>query len=150
MTTSLIVTPNALLTCLTSASGTVKKTALTDFSRPRASGIIALDLRDNDQLVRAAAYASLADCRSPAALIDSVRFLPAAPTPSLRWRQPGYDPQEHFGGVLYLYLRGMAGERTPVVDGHPTGVFSWQPPIALVEAVSDLLDGHRPETLGAR
>ncbi len=68
----------------------------------------------------------------------------------LRWRQPGYDPQEHFGGVLYLYLRGMAGKRTPVVDGHPTGVFSWQPPIALVEAVSDLLDGHRPETLGAR
>jgi DNA gyrase subunit A len=31
--------------------GTVKKTALEDFSRPRASGIIALDLRQDDKLV---------------------------------------------------------------------------------------------------
>ncbi len=33
------------------ASGTVKKTPLQDFSRPRASGIIAVELRDDDQLV---------------------------------------------------------------------------------------------------
>ena len=33
------------------ASGTVKKTPLKDFSRPRASGIIAIELRDDDQLV---------------------------------------------------------------------------------------------------
>jgi DNA gyrase subunit A len=32
-------------------TGTVKKTALDEFSRPRASGIIALDLRQDDQLV---------------------------------------------------------------------------------------------------
>ena len=32
-------------------NGVVKKTSLSDFSRPRASGIIALDLRDNDFLV---------------------------------------------------------------------------------------------------
>jgi DNA gyrase subunit A len=31
--------------------GTVKKTPLSEFSRPRASGIIAVDLRDDDQLV---------------------------------------------------------------------------------------------------
>ena len=66
----------------------------------------------------------------------------------LRWRQPGYDPAVHFGGVLYLYLRGMAGPDTPTVDGHPTGVFSWQPPIALIEGVSDLLDGRRPTAAG--
>ena len=68
----------------------------------------------------------------------------------LRWRQPGYDPHVHFGGVLYLYLRGMAGPETPVIEGHPTGVFSWQPPIALVEAVSDLLDGRGPRAEGRR
>ena len=62
----------------------------------------------------------------------------------LRWRQPGYDPATHLGGVLYLYLRGMCGPDTPVVDGHPCGVFSWQPPVALVEALSDLLDGVAP------
>ncbi|UCE88793.1 MAG: DNA gyrase subunit A [Pseudomonadota bacterium] len=33
------------------ASGTVKKTPLRDFSRPRASGIIAVELRADDQLV---------------------------------------------------------------------------------------------------
>ncbi len=34
-----------------------------------------------------------------------------------------------------------AAPTTPLVDGHPTGVFSWQPPAALVGALSDLLDG---------
>jgi exodeoxyribonuclease V beta subunit len=61
----------------------------------------------------------------------------------LRWRQPGYDPARHLGGVLYLYLRGMCGPDTPEDDGHPAGVFSWQPPAALVTALSDLLDGVR-------
>jgi exodeoxyribonuclease V beta subunit len=59
----------------------------------------------------------------------------------LRWRQPGYDPERHLGGVLYLYLRGLCGPDTPVVDGQPCGVFVWRPPVALLEAVSDLLDG---------
>lgn len=59
----------------------------------------------------------------------------------LRWRQPGYDPEQHLGGVLYLYLRGMCGPDTPLVDGAPCGVFAWRPPVALVEELSDLLDG---------
>ncbi|WP_308121155.1 UvrD-helicase domain-containing protein [Paractinoplanes bogorensis] len=54
----------------------------------------------------------------------------------LRWRQPGYDPAQHLGGVLYLFLRGMCGPSTP-----STGVFSWSPPAALIEDLSDLLDG---------
>jgi exodeoxyribonuclease V beta subunit len=58
----------------------------------------------------------------------------------LRWRQPGYDPAVHLGGVLYLYVRGMCGPDTPVVGGHPAGVFSWLPPVSLVTALSDLLD----------
>jgi len=36
---------------MATSSGTVKKTALTEFSRQRASGIIAIELRDGDQLV---------------------------------------------------------------------------------------------------
>ncbi len=36
---------------MATASGTVKKTPLVDFSRPRSSGIIAVDLRDGDQLI---------------------------------------------------------------------------------------------------
>lgn len=60
----------------------------------------------------------------------------------LRWRLPDYDPDRHLGGVLYLYLRGMAGADAPVLDGNPTGVFSWRPPTALVLELSDLLDGE--------
>ena len=61
----------------------------------------------------------------------------------LRWRQPGYDPARHLGGVLYLFVRGMCGPQTPLTDGHPAGVFGWKPPAELVVAVSDLLDGRK-------
>jgi exodeoxyribonuclease V beta subunit len=59
----------------------------------------------------------------------------------LRWRLRGYDPEQHLGGVMYLYLRGMCGPSTP-----GSGVFSWKPPVALVESVSALLDGHGQQT----
>lgn len=36
---------------MATASGTVKKTALTEFSRPRTSGIIAVNLNDGDELI---------------------------------------------------------------------------------------------------
>lgn len=61
----------------------------------------------------------------------------------LRWRLPGYAPDTHLGGALYLFVRGMCGPSTPVVDGHPAGVFSWQPPAELVVALSDLLAAGR-------
>ena len=59
----------------------------------------------------------------------------------LRWRQPEYDPAIHLGGVLYLFVRGMAGPETPRMAGIPCGVFSWRPPSALVVELSELLDG---------
>ncbi len=55
----------------------------------------------------------------------------------LRWRQPDYDPEQHLGGVLYLFVRGMCGPDAPA------GVFSWQPPASLITALSDLLDAGR-------
>ncbi len=58
----------------------------------------------------------------------------------LRWRQPGYRADQHLGGALYLYVRGMSGVDNPVVDGEPCGVFGWRPPGALVEELSTLLD----------
>ena len=48
----------------------------------------------------------------------------------------------HIGGVLYLFVRGMSGPATPLVDGRPCGVFGWRPPVGLVTGLSDLLDGH--------
>ncbi len=57
----------------------------------------------------------------------------------LRWRQPGYDPEVHLGGVLYLFVRGMAGPATPRTAAGVAGVFEWRPPAALVTELSDLL-----------
>ncbi|MDO5498389.1 MAG: UvrD-helicase domain-containing protein [Propionibacteriaceae bacterium] len=59
----------------------------------------------------------------------------------LRWRLVDYDPDRDLGGIAYLFVRGMAGPDTPVVDGLPCGVFSWRPPAALVVELSDLLAG---------
>lgn len=61
----------------------------------------------------------------------------------LRQRLPGYAPETHLGGVGYLFVRGMAGPDTPVIDGATCGVFGWFPPAELVVAVSDLLGGRR-------
>jgi exodeoxyribonuclease V beta subunit len=58
----------------------------------------------------------------------------------LRWRLPGYSVAENLAGILYLFLRGMAGAETPVVDGGRCGVFAWQPPAELVVELSDVLD----------
>lgn len=55
----------------------------------------------------------------------------------LRWRQPGYDPATHLGGVQYLFVRGMVGPATPA----GCGVFAWTPPSPLVTGLSDLLAG---------
>ncbi len=52
----------------------------------------------------------------------------------LRWRLPGYSPDRHLAGVLYLFVRGMAGDSD-------AGVFAWRPPGALVQSLSDVLDG---------
>jgi exodeoxyribonuclease V beta subunit len=60
----------------------------------------------------------------------------------LRWRQPGYDPERHVGGILYLYVRGMCGPETPEVGGQPCGVFAWRPPAAMIVEMSALLDAE--------
>jgi exodeoxyribonuclease V beta subunit len=52
----------------------------------------------------------------------------------LRLRQPGFDYECHFGGVRYLFVRGMA----PATAAR-RGVHAWRPSAALVERVSALL-----------
>lgn len=59
----------------------------------------------------------------------------------LALRVSDYDPDRHLGGVGYLFVRGLAGPDTPVVDGASCGVFGWFPPSGLVLAASALLGG---------
>lgn len=59
----------------------------------------------------------------------------------LDWRLPGYDPQRHLGGVGYLFVRGMNGPDTPVIDGGRCGVFTWHPSADLIINASAVLEG---------
>ncbi len=61
----------------------------------------------------------------------------------LRWRLPGYDPGRNLAGALYLFVRGMSSPAFPRVGDRPCGVWSWRPPPALVESLSDLFDRGR-------
>jgi exodeoxyribonuclease V beta subunit len=54
----------------------------------------------------------------------------------LQWRLPGYDPHQHLGGSAYLFVRGMIGEDTPIVDGERCGVYRWAPPPAMIVDLS--------------
>jgi exodeoxyribonuclease V beta subunit len=59
----------------------------------------------------------------------------------LRARLPGYDYEKHFGGVLYLFVRGVRpGWRQE--DGTAAGVFHDVPPFALVQALDAALEGR--------
>ncbi len=59
---------------MATSAGTVKKTPLSQFSRPRTSGIIAIDLRDGDKLVDAAITDGEQDILLVASSGKSIRF----------------------------------------------------------------------------
>ncbi|MCZ7631500.1 MAG: hypothetical protein M5U19_21680 [Microthrixaceae bacterium] len=54
---------------------------------------------------------------------------------------PATTPDRHLGGIGYLFVRGMVGPGTPTVDGVPHGLAEWHPPAALIDDLSELLDG---------
>jgi exodeoxyribonuclease V beta subunit len=55
----------------------------------------------------------------------------------LSGRIPGYDYETHFGGVFYLFLRGIDGGRGP-----DFGIFRDRPPQLLIEGISQYLGGR--------
>jgi len=54
----------------------------------------------------------------------------------LQWRLPEYDPERHLGGSYYLFVRGMIGSETPVIDGERCGVYRWTPPAGMIVELS--------------
>ncbi len=53
---------------------------------------------------------------------------------------PGYDYETHFGGVLYLFVRGVRPGWQ--LDGRPAGVFHHRCPVATLNALDALLSGR--------
>lgn len=55
----------------------------------------------------------------------------------LRFRLPGYDYDQHFGGVRYLFCRGLDPSRAD-----SPGVFATKPARALIAALDELFQGE--------
>ncbi len=82
-------------------------------------------------------------CSAPTTALQALLYTVALHR-YLRWRLPGYDPERNLAGVLYLFLRGMTGPDTPRSTAAVRRV-RVAAPRALVEALSDVLDGRGPE-----
>jgi exodeoxyribonuclease V beta subunit len=60
----------------------------------------------------------------------------------LRWRLPGYRPERHLGGYVYVFLRGVPGPRpAAAVVGDVPGLFLEQPPLARLLQLDRALGG---------
>lgn len=60
----------------------------------------------------------------------------------LRHRLADYDYDTHFGGVIYLFLRGIDGSKSG------QGIFATRPERALVEGLDGLFAGESQEVMG--
>jgi exodeoxyribonuclease V beta subunit len=60
----------------------------------------------------------------------------------LQLRLANYDIDRQIGTTHYLFVRGMIGPNTPVVDGYRNGVYAWRPSNELIVAASRLLGGQ--------
>ena len=57
----------------------------------------------------------------------------------LRHRLAGYDPEQHLGGAVYLFVRGVRSDWRDT-NGAPTGVFFHRPTPATIARLSSLFD----------
>jgi exodeoxyribonuclease V beta subunit len=62
----------------------------------------------------------------------------------LRWRLPGYAPDQHLGGYAYVFLRGVPGPMAVEPGGEVPGVLVERPPLARLLALDALLREGQP------
>jgi exodeoxyribonuclease V beta subunit len=60
----------------------------------------------------------------------------------LLMRVSDYDIDRDLGGAGYLFVRGMVGSETPLVNGTHNGVLAWRPSTQTILNVSALLGGE--------
>ena len=71
----------------------------------------------------------------PYLVLAVVTLLSTVPSLIFSAAELKHRPQDHLGGALYLFVRGMG-------SAPGAGVFAWHPPAALIEALSRLLSGE--------
>ena len=54
-------------------------------------------------------------------------------------RLPDYEIDRDLGGSLYLFVRGMVGPQTPLIDETRNGVIFWRPASDTIVAIADAL-----------
>jgi DNA gyrase subunit A len=112
---------------MATSGGTVKKTPLSQFSRPRSSGIIAIDLRDDDKLVNVEITDGETEVLLVASHGKSIRFKEADVRPMGRGAAGVRGiklPDGHEVIALSIMREGLIltatengyGKRTPVED----------------------------------
>jgi exodeoxyribonuclease V beta subunit len=58
----------------------------------------------------------------------------------LRWRRPGYRPEDHLGGYAYAFLRGAPGSTAEqALPGAVPGMVVERPPLARILALDAAL-----------
>jgi exodeoxyribonuclease V beta subunit len=57
-------------------------------------------------------------------------------------RVSDYDIDRDLAGAGYLFVRGMAGSETPLVDGTRNGVLAWRPSTQTILTINALLGGE--------
>jgi exodeoxyribonuclease V beta subunit len=60
----------------------------------------------------------------------------------LSMRVSDYDIDRDLGGAGYLFVRGMVGRETPLVNGTHNGVLAWRPSTQTILNISALLGGE--------
>ena len=60
----------------------------------------------------------------------------------LSMRVSDYNIERDLGGAGYLFVRGMIGSETPIMNGIRNGVFAWRPSTETILKVSSLLGGN--------
>lgn len=59
----------------------------------------------------------------------------------LRTRLPNYQPENHLGGALYLFVRGVRPDWARQSPEKPPGVVHWRPSLALLDDLDALFQG---------
>jgi exodeoxyribonuclease V beta subunit len=103
-----------------------------------------LDWKSNRLGARVEAYDQPAMARANAANAYPLQFClyALALHRLLRARLPGYSYDEHFGGVRYVYLRGVSAQSVPAAGSRP-GVYVARPSPQLVDRLDALFGGGR-------